>query len=372
MNINHVGSRRLNILFCIKFSLLIISLISLMFPLSVLADTTSPVITAPANGATDIETTGVTFSWQALDEYTTGYTFQLSSSADFTSLIADEQVYGLTYTYSGTLGEGTKYYWRVQAYDPNPSDWTEAEFTTKGAGASSSETSSSANTTETTSTNQGGGTSFIDSIISYLSEIGWPLVGGMAFVLIVLIVLISMLLSKPKKKTVPGMGSTTMRPGMGPQNTCPACGTINTPDRKFCSNCGGNLMTGPAFQQRQAPAGPGGYSGGGLICSNCGSPIPPGRQFCGVCGNKVMPAQQPGFQTTQQQFSQPNNCTVCGSPLQPGQQFCANCGSNVSAGRQQYTTTYETEMFMCPICGASINKGTNPCPSCNTWLDWGR
>jgi predicted nucleic acid-binding Zn ribbon protein len=205
----------------------------------------------------------------------------------------------------------------------------------------------------------------------------------MAFVLIVLIVLVIMLLSKPKKNAPPRTGGTTMRPGMGPQNTCPSCGAMNTPDRKFCANCGGNLLVGPAYQQRQAPAGPGGFSpGGGSVCQNCGSPIAPGRQFCGVCGNKVMPSQPPppppppqqqqqaGYQTAQ--FSPPNICTVCGAQLQPGQQFCGSCGTNVPlGGQQQWTTTYQAEMFMCPICGTSINKGSNPCPGCNTWLDWG-
>jgi len=147
---------------------------------------------------------------------------------------------------------------------------------------------------------------------------------------------------------------------MGSQNQCPSCGTVNSPGRKFCSNCGGNLMAGPAFQQKQAPAGP-----GGTICQNCGSPIAPGRQFCGVCGNKIMPPQQQDFQAAQS-----NNCIACGSPLQPGQQFCGNCGAPVVTG-QQMSNTYQTQMFMCPICGASINRGTNPCPSCNTWLDWG-
>lgn len=377
MNKYNIRRKKSGRLWFVCIALLILSISTLIFPVNVIAEGSPPVLVSPESGATNVEITGLTFSWQAPDTFAQGYVFELSSSDNFSNPIVSQQLYDITYTYTGTLEQGKTYYWRVQVQEPAPSDWGQASFTTKGSDTTgSSNNSSSDNATGGAGTTAQGG-SFIDNIISFLSEIGWPLVGGMAFVLIVLIVLISMLLSKPKKKTPPRMSGAQMGggtppgtgaapgTGMGQQIPCTTCGTVNLAGKKFCANCGSSLaVVGQQFQQR-----PPQFSQGGSVCSSCGSPVPPGRQFCGVCGGKVAPPQQPGWQSTQ--FRPPSNCTVCGSPLQPGQQFCGSCGNSISSGQQQTTTTYQSEMFMCPICGASINKGTNPCPSCNTWLDWG-
>ncbi len=70
---------------------------------------------APTSGATNVATTGVSFTWSSVVG-ATGYSFTLSASADLSSPIVSET--GLTttaYTYTGTLSEDTPYYWQVNA-----------------------------------------------------------------------------------------------------------------------------------------------------------------------------------------------------------------------------------------------------------------
>src|SRR6476660_1961777 len=59
--------------------------------------------------------------------------------------------------------------------------------------------------------------------------------------------------------------------------TCPACGTVNRPGRKFCTECGSALA---------------------LACPSCGAPYEEGDRFCGECGAKLAaetatPSQSP-------------------------------------------------------------------------------
>jgi class 3 adenylate cyclase len=49
--------------------------------------------------------------------------------------------------------------------------------------------------------------------------------------------------------------------------TCPACGTVNRPGRKFCTECGSALA---------------------LACPSCGAPYEEGDRFCGECGAKLV------------------------------------------------------------------------------------
>jgi predicted nucleic acid-binding Zn ribbon protein len=51
--------------------------------------------------------------------------------------------------------------------------------------------------------------------------------------------------------------------------TCPRCGPRPEPDARFCSNCGGGLVSTAACQVCHAPLEP-----GSRFCSNCGVQVP--------------------------------------------------------------------------------------------------
>ena len=55
MKSNQIGRRKNAKLSFIVISLLVVSLISVLFPVAVLADETSPVLISPANGATETD-----------------------------------------------------------------------------------------------------------------------------------------------------------------------------------------------------------------------------------------------------------------------------------------------------------------------------
>lgn len=80
--------------------------------------------------------------------------------------------------------------------------------------------------------------------------------------------------------------------------SCPACGTMNLVESRFCSGCGGNLQAPPP---RQAAVN---------ACGGCGQPLTAGAKFCPHCGQRQM-----------------LKCTGCGHELQPGQKFCDECGT---------------------------------------------
>ena len=72
-------------------------------------------LTAPTNGATNVPTSGVSFTWSSVPS-ATGYKFTLSANADMGSPIVDgADVTGTAYTYAGPLSEETPYYWQVNA-----------------------------------------------------------------------------------------------------------------------------------------------------------------------------------------------------------------------------------------------------------------
>src|SRR5918999_6079019 len=58
---------------------------------------------------------------------------------------------------------------------------------------------------------------------------------------------------------------------MADTTPCPACGTGNGLDRKFCGECGAPLAQ---------------------LCPECSAPNPPSVKFCGECG-KALAAQVP-------------------------------------------------------------------------------
>jgi hypothetical protein len=407
-------------------------------------------LTAPADKATGVALTNIAFTWQKFSDNTTDYFIDVSLAETFTvslDLPNNGQVSGSknTFTYSGTFQPSTKYYWRVMALSPEMSEWSKTYSFTTGTGQT--QTPPPATTTTTTSTNTTTPTATAtpppvttttpppsnSGIGGFINDVGWPLIIGMAVVLIVIIVLVIALLSRPKKgPTMAGGGyggPGPNRSGPGAVNACITCGFVNSPDRKFCANCGNSLGMEPQFQQAPPPQVPPRMAGGpqyqpprqnmgygqtpppppppshvygagygaGTICPNCGFANQPGKQFCGSCGSRLMPPmppQQPPMQPPVQQppiqqppmqqqagYYQPPQqqqqtqrmqqmyCPTCGAPGLPGRQFCASCGGTLVGGTQQVVGTYQT--FMCPICGATMQKGNNPCPSCHTWLDWG-
>jgi hypothetical protein len=309
-------------LFNTAIALLFLTLLFAPFTLVSAQTSATPQPLLPQNGANYVEVTSIQFSWTTVTG-ASEYKFELSKNINFQSpYVFPATIRNSTaYMFKATLEYKTTYFWRVRAEPLG--DWSAVSvFTTKANPAS---------TNNTTAPPKGSTKS--SSIISYLEDIGWPIVGVTAAV-IVAVVIAFLVLSKPK---TPSGGSRQWQPNQPPPfmqqpSTCPTCGSPNTPDRKFCSNCGANLpIRGP-----QQPFGtPSGQQS--IACPTCGFPNnTPDRKFCGNCGA--------------------NLGNTCQQPPQVSQQ-------------QQAYQIYET--YSCPVCGSPINKGTNPCPNCHNWLDWG-
>lgn len=95
-------------------------------------DLDAPVLTYPTDGATDITLTP-TLTWDEVDE-AEEYEIELSTESDFSSTVFSED--GLEDTEyaigSGTLENGTTYFWRVKALNSDgESLWSDASFTTE-------------------------------------------------------------------------------------------------------------------------------------------------------------------------------------------------------------------------------------------------
>ena len=237
--------------------------------------------------------------------------------------------------------------WQVKVSKP-PGDWSlVSTFTTKAAASSTD------NATAPPKDSTKG------SFVAELEKIGWPVVGGIAGVILITVVAV-LVLTKPKAPpSRPGQRGTQPFPGMQQSLICSACGYANAPERRFCNNCGANLMSrGPQPGWGQPPQQTN-------SCPNCGFPNnPPGQKFCNNCGASLFSGgQQPPVGAQQTNF-----CPSCGTTNPPAQRFCSGCGTNLAGGAQQTYQVYQT--FSCPVCGAQINKGGNPCPNCRTWLDW--
>jgi len=90
-------------------------------------------LTAPSNGATNMPTRNISFTWSSVP-HATSYDFTFSANADLSTPIVTET--GLTataYTYTGTLECETPYYWQVNALKDGKviSASSTATFTTK-------------------------------------------------------------------------------------------------------------------------------------------------------------------------------------------------------------------------------------------------
>lgn len=318
----HKRKSRTSIFTCAIF-LLFFTYIAFPFTLVLAQTSQTPEPQLPQNGANYVDITSIQFSWRPVTG-ASEYKFELSDDISFsTSNVFKQTIRNSTaYTFKATLEYETTYFWRVAAEPLG--DWSAVSvFTTK---ASSAASTNNATPTSQDSTNK-------SSFISYLENIGWPIVGAIVAVIVAAIVAL-IILYKPKKQPVnPRQWHTTQPPPFMQQpSTCPTCGFLNTPERKFCSNCGANLLIrGPQQQWRPPPD-----QQQMITCPSCGFPNnTPDRKFCSNCGSNLMSAWQQPPQETQQQAYQ----------------------------------VYQT--YSCPVCGTPITKGNNPCPNCHAWLDWG-
>ena len=85
---------------------------------------------------------------------------------------------------------------------------------------------------------------------------------------------------------------------------CSQCGTENTDEMKFCTNCGAKLVAPP------------------ITCPKCGAEVSPGVRFCGQCGQDVtQPIEEEATTTT---------CPECGAEISPEVKFCGQCGQDVT------------------------------------------
>ncbi len=78
---------------------------------------------------------------------------------------------------------------------------------------------------------------------------------------------------------------------------CPMCGKP-AGNGKFCNNCGASMAMN--------------------VCPNCGAQNSPNVRFCGQCGTGLSaPAAVPG------------KCSSCGAQNDPGMRFCGECGAKL-------------------------------------------
>jgi hypothetical protein len=111
--------------------------------LSVITPYYSPHLLAPENGCLGCPVTPASFSWSPFKE-TTKYKLVLATDAAMTQVVTEADVNTTAFEYDGTLSYSTNYFWRVQALEPAPSDWsatfsfhTEATPTTLQTGTAS-------------------------------------------------------------------------------------------------------------------------------------------------------------------------------------------------------------------------------------------
>jgi hypothetical protein len=89
-----------------------------------------PRLITPANGATVNQTLPVNFFWTPKG-FGEGYHIQVSTNADFSTLVLDEDGLLETRYTNFTVGVGTQYYWRVNTLnDGGLSDWSTNSFST--------------------------------------------------------------------------------------------------------------------------------------------------------------------------------------------------------------------------------------------------
>jgi hypothetical protein len=78
---------------------------------------------APDNGCLGCPVSPASFSWSPFRD-TQRYRFVLARDAAMTDVVVDTVVPTSAYNYDGALDYGTNYFWRVEAIDPQPGDWS--------------------------------------------------------------------------------------------------------------------------------------------------------------------------------------------------------------------------------------------------------
>jgi hypothetical protein len=82
-----------------------------------------PQLLAPNNGCLGCPVKPASFSWSPFKD-TTKYKFQLVKDAAMTQVVREAEVPTTAYEYYDTLDYSSNYFWRVQALEPAPSDWS--------------------------------------------------------------------------------------------------------------------------------------------------------------------------------------------------------------------------------------------------------
>ncbi|HEX3001945.1 MAG TPA: zinc ribbon domain-containing protein, partial [Methanoregula sp.] len=111
------------------------------------------------------------------------------------------------------------------------------------------------------------------------------------------------------------------------RKTCPACGTSNRPDCRFCTGCG------KEFEKER-------------ICSRCNAPLTGSQRFCNSCG---APADSG---TDAKTGGQMKFCRQCRALISRDAKFCGTCGTVIS------------ELPVCPRCGDPIGPEEKFCGAC--------
>jgi len=78
---------------------------------------------SPDNGCVGCPIKPVSFSWSPFQE-TEKYKFVLAKNAAMTDIIIEAELPTTGYSYEGTLDYNTIYFWRVMAFEPEPSEWS--------------------------------------------------------------------------------------------------------------------------------------------------------------------------------------------------------------------------------------------------------
>ena len=132
---------------------------------------------------------------------------------------------------------------------------------------------------------------------------------------------------------------------------CPACGTRNSFDDRFCSNCGASLLPATGATTHLA----------GKVCSSCGTPLPQHAEFCTECGQRV--GSPPAS------YSQP----------QPQARVADSASYSQPHPQAHHQQRPATRSIVCPSCRdvplqMSERQGIEVeyCPACRgVWLDRG-
>ncbi len=150
----------------------------------------------------------------------------------------------------------------------------------------------------------------------------------------------------------PPIEATAVSPSPAAPSTCPQCGTLIAPGKKFCTTCGQPLHPeaiaatvpftppiapgAPPVADAPLPVQPPTFSG---ICPDCGTPAQPDQTFCTNCGCVLQPAD-PLHVAPTASSNPPDALEFVSPPAAAFDKYCDNCGLAVAA-----------HVTICPTCG---------------------